>query len=335
MVEGRASCPRRRGVDGLSIGVAIASGTFKGVFGHGVLSALEAAGWHADAYSCASSSVLSGACAATGTASTVGEEYWVDSLHHSQSDGVGMSEVVLRSIDRYGPMLREGLFSGAASQLVIAASRVAMAEAAAVTQGPDAGRLGRKLLIAALRGNGEWPAEHLVKTLFDTAKGPGCQKLTAENFDAVAYASTRMLHAWERPAWVGDVPFVDASYTCACPAIELLELGSRTVIAIAAEPGPLYRDLFRSEEIRDGSTDLGRLYIVRPATDLKTVGVDYTTATESGLRARVLPRDGGGTIVRPNPPQPLRWRFSGWLTRLPPVMHLWHGSHRRRGGSPR
>lgn len=274
-----------RSVDRLSVGIAIASGTFKGVFGHGVLSAFEAAGFRADAYSCASSSVLSGACAAIGVAGKVGADYWVDSLRHSQQDGIGMSDVVLRSIDHYGPMLREGLFSDDGSRLVIAASRVATDEAAAITQGPEAAKLGRRLIIAALRRNGDWPAEHLVKMLFDTDGGAGCEKLSSENFDAVAYASTRMLHAWEREAWIGEVPFVDASYTCACPAFELLDLGYSTVVAIGAEPGPLYRDLFRTEEIPDGSTSLGRVSIIRPSADLKDLGVDYTTASEEGLRA--------------------------------------------------
>lgn len=269
----------------MTVGVAIASGTFKGVFGHGVLSAFEEAGFRADAYSCASSSVLSGACAAIGVAREVGSEYWVESLSQSQQDGTGMSDVVLRSIDRYGPMLRAGLFSNGGSRLVIAVSRVVTAEAAAMTQGPEARRLGRRLIIAALRRNGEWPAEHLTKTLFDTEGGDGCETLSAANFDAVAYASTRMLHAWDREAWIGDVPFVDASYTCACPALELLELGCSTVVAIGAEPGPLYRDLFRTEEIQDGTTSLGDLSIIRPGLDLKDLGVDYTTATETGLRA--------------------------------------------------
>lgn len=269
----------------MTVGIAIASGTFKGVFGHGVLSALEAAGCRADAYSCASSSVLSGVSAAVGLANEVGVEYWVDSLQHSERSGVGMSDVVLRSIDRYGPMLRDGLFSGGGSRVVIATSRVATAEAAAMTQGPEAARLGRRLMVAALRGNGDWPAEHLVKTLFDTAGGDGCESLTSENFDAVAYASTRMLHAWKREAWIDGVPFVDASYTCACPALELLQLGCGTVVAIGAEPGPLYRDLFRSEEIQESQVGAGHIRVIRPVINLKELGVDFTAASEEGLKS--------------------------------------------------
>ncbi len=268
---------------GPAIGIAVASGAFKGVFGHGVLSAFEAAGFRADVYGCASSSVLSGALAATGLAGSVGVGYWVESAASAERDGVGMSEVVLRSIRQYGPALREGVFAGNGRRLVVAVSRVVTAEAAAITQGADAARLGRRLLIGALRGNGEWANEHLAKTLFDTGGDPGTSRLTEEDFDEVAYASTRMLHAWERPASINGVAFVDASYTCACPAYELSDLGCRTVVAVAAEPGPLYSDIFRSQEIL--SSDGAGVSVIRPATDLKTLGVDYTTATEDGLRA--------------------------------------------------
>ena len=59
-----------------SLGIACASGTFKGVFVHGVLSAFESSGFVADVYAAASSSILSTACAATGKAREVGVEYW-------------------------------------------------------------------------------------------------------------------------------------------------------------------------------------------------------------------------------------------------------------------
>jgi hypothetical protein len=45
---------------------------------------------------------------------------------------------------------------------------------------------------------------------------------------------------------VSGAPFVDASYTCFCPAVELAELGCREVIAISPEAGVLYRDFFHS-----------------------------------------------------------------------------------------
>jgi hypothetical protein len=124
---------------------------------------------------------------------------------------------------------------------------------------------------------------HLALRLFDNGAG-GASHLTQCNFDAVAYASTRMLHAWTIPAWVEAAPYVDASYTCTCPALELAVLGYTQVIAVSVEPGPLHHDLFAREPLpatwRDAS-----IAVIRPDYDLATLGVEFTTATETGLVA--------------------------------------------------
>ena len=207
------------------LAIAAESGTFKGVFVHGVLSAFEEAGVVADAYGSASSSTLPTSCAAIGKSREVGLDYWVTAMEFQRESGDSLSQVVLRSIETYGPMLRAGLFRPGAPRLVIAASAVTNPEAATETQGNQARRLGRKLLLAARKGDRSWVEENLECRLFDSAGQHGTQLLTANNFDAVAYASTRMLHAWEIPAWVNGQPYVDASYTCTCPAEKLAMLG--------------------------------------------------------------------------------------------------------------
>ena len=98
--------------------------------------------------------------------------------------------------------------------------------------------------------------------------------LDASNFEEVAYATSRMLHAWDIPAWINGKPYVDASYTCLCPAIEMIEAGYQKVIAIANEPGTLYRDMFQLEEI-PGNYQGVDIYIIRPDVDPQEFGVNF------------------------------------------------------------
>ncbi|MET9677981.1 hypothetical protein ABZY68_33570 [Streptomyces sp. NPDC006482] len=266
------------------IGIAIASGMLKGVFGHGVLSAFEERGLRARVYGTASSSVLSGGLAAVGRARETGVAYWHKAA--AGAAGTGMSQVVLGSIEEYGPTLRAGLFRAGAPAFLLATSKVTDPEAAEVTQGPGAKELGRQLLRNIFTGDRGWVEKNLATTVFssqpDTAgEGP---KLTPENFDAVSYASTRMLHAWAVPAEVDGEAYVDASYTCACPAREVAATGVSVLIAIGADPFPVFRDIYASEEIVDGSTiDGATVHVIKPDEDLKTLGVDYAAATPEGL----------------------------------------------------
>jgi hypothetical protein len=266
------------------LAIACASGGFKGVFVHGVVSAFERAGVRVAAYAGASSSVVCAACGVTGLANSLGLTYWEGALDLARQPGTGMSEVVLGCIARWSHVLRPHFAWPRSPRLLIAASAVCTPDAAAQTQGPGARALGRRLLVQAARRDGAWAAAHLRLRLFDSASEDPALCLTAERFDAIAYASTRMLHAWNIPAWVEGEPCIDASYTCACPAIELAALGYTTVLAISPEPGPLCHDLFAAEPLppRYGAA---RIQVIQPGADLRELGVDFTTATEAGLRA--------------------------------------------------
>lgn len=268
----------------LRTAIACASGGFKGVFVHGVLTAFEGSGLHADAYGASSASVASAGFAVVGRASEVRVEYWVRARQVLDRPGHGMSQVVLECIQNYAPLVRPDAFAPERPRLVIPASEVVTEEAAALTQGQGAPGLGRRLLVAAARGDSSWANEHLRRRLFDSHAENGGFQLTEGNFDEVAYASTRMLHAWDIPATVQGKPFVDASYTCLCPALELAELGYTEVMAVGTEPGPFRRDLFRHEPTpsRWGSSSIT---FIRPEKDPSEFGVDFATASNAGLRA--------------------------------------------------
>jgi hypothetical protein len=249
-----------------------------------VLSAFESAGFRAGAYGAASSSVLPAAAAAIGRVDELGLEHWSEGLAFKERSGVGMSQMILAGIEQAGPWLGRRLFQPDAPRFVIAASAVDE-EGAIETQGKQGRRRGRMLLLDASRGDRSWVESHLTPHLFDTGSTDEMLRLTAENFAEVAYASSRMLHAWDIPAWVAGRPYVDAFYTSACPAVELSDLGYRPVIALATEP-ILYRDIFQQETIPEGGPE-GRLgsaiRVIGPDFDPAEAGVNYTGATEDGL----------------------------------------------------
>jgi len=142
--------------------------------------------------------------------------------------------------------------------------------------------VGRRLLVDAARGQSEWHDRHLAARLFDTRSSDPTLKLTAQNFDDVAYATTRMLHAWPVPAAVDGQPYVDASYTCLCPAVEVAALGYADVIAIATEAGPIARNMFDAIPIPlewNGS----RIRLIQPDVNLAEFGVEFSSATEDGI----------------------------------------------------
>jgi hypothetical protein len=268
----------------VSIAIACASGSFKGAFVHGVLSAFEQAGIKADAYAAASSSVLPAAWAAIGTANDPGWHYWQTGLKLLDEPDNGMSQIVQRGIDRFSSSICDRLFEPDKPNFFIATSAVTTSEAAEQTQGEKARRLGRRLLVSASKKDRSWADEHLQTALFSSVNTNRERHLNASNFDEVAYASARMLHAWDIPAWIDGNPYIDASYTCLCPAIEMVEHGYREVIAIATEPGALYRDMFGLEPIRDRYQNI-LIQIIQPNIEPKELGVDFTRATEEGLLA--------------------------------------------------
>jgi hypothetical protein len=264
-------------------GIAAASGTFKGVFVHGVLSAFEECGIVAGAYGCASSSVISGTLAAIGKAREVGLDYWTSALAIAEANNQNMSIVALDSIRLYGPRIKEGLFIERKGRVLICVSAVNNDQAAALTQGSGAKSLGRRLMISALRGDSTWPDENLNKVIFDSEAASGDLTLTSNNFDEVSYASTRMLHAWDQPAWIDGAPFIDASYTCSCPVYEFCERGWPEVIAIGTEPGKMYTNIFRTKKVVPGLYGRTRVHVVLPDYDPRDVGVDLTMASVKGL----------------------------------------------------
>src|SRR5712692_5333450 len=168
-----------------SLAIACSAGGFKGIFVHGVLSALEAAGVQADAYAAASSSVFPAICAAIGQADEIGLRYWRSSLQTLKQPGNGMSEVVLRSISESGPVLFNRLFQPGAPRFFIATSAVQTAEGAAQTQGDGARRLGRRLLLLAARGDRSWVDEHLRAHVFDSGASSANaeDRLTVDNIN--------------------------------------------------------------------------------------------------------------------------------------------------------
>ncbi len=261
--------------------IACASGSFKGAFAHGVLSALEAAGVRADAYAAASSSVIPTAWAAIGKATELGVDYWLAGLQVLKQPNVGMSQIVLGGIAHFSP--DKQLFEPETPEYFVATSAVITPEAAGETQGEKARRLGRRLLVSAGKKDRSWVDEHLQLAVFGTKLG-GELHLDASNFDEVAYASSRMLHGWDIPAWIGTKPYIDASYTCLCPAMKMIEQGYQEVVAIANEPGTFYQDMFQLEAIPD-SYKGASIHIIQPDVDPKEFGVNFTDATEEGLFA--------------------------------------------------
>ncbi|GAB2782343.1 hypothetical protein GCM10027073_13760 [Streptomyces chlorus] len=153
------------------IGVAVASGMLKGVYGHGVLAAFEERGLRAQVYGTASSSALSGGLAAVGRARRTGVAYWTGAA--AAAADKGMSGVVLDSIAEYGPTLREGLFRPEAPEFLLAAGKVTDPAAAEATQGPDAKALGRRLLRNVFAGDRSWVDEHLATVVFSSRAGSG------------------------------------------------------------------------------------------------------------------------------------------------------------------
>jgi len=235
----------------------------------------------ANAYAGASSSVVTATLAAAGRVRQVGVHHWTESLRTLRKPGNGMSEVVLEGVARRVPLLEESLFSPGTPRVLVAASRVKTEEGAKLTQGRGARSLGRRLLVQAARGDAVWAEEHLEPVLFDTAAEAG-PRLWVGNLAEVGYATTRMLHAWRVPAWVGGEPYVDASFTRACPAAELARMGYGEVVAVANESGPLWRDIFRTGEVPE-AWEGAPIRQVKPAMDPKDLGVDFAGATEEGL----------------------------------------------------
>ena len=265
-----------------SIAIACASGGFKAVFVHGVLSAFEAKNFCPSAYSAASASVVVAALAKIAKVREAGIDYWLKGIEMYDRTK-SMSQVSLAGINYFNGCGDKEFFDSQKSDFYIAASKVITKKAAQQTQSKQARRLGKKLLIAAAKKEHSWVNEHLRLDLFSTLAKDNLT-LNRENFTEVAYASTRMLHNYDAPAWINNQPYVDASYTCSCPALEMVERGYQTVIAIATETDRFYRDLFQREIIPTEYKQTP-IHIIQPNIDLKELGVGVFQATAEGLAA--------------------------------------------------
>lgn len=266
---------------GKGLAIACATGGFKGLFLHGVLSAFEEVGLRAAAYAAASSSVIPAAWAAIGRARDPGLGHWQRGWEMIQEPGVGMSGMVLAGIALAAPLIERQLFSPGSPRFLIATNAVAEA-AADETLGRQGRRRGRLLLLDAARGDRTWVDQNLTLHLFDTAAADPDLRLTSANFAEVAYASSRMLHAWDVPASIDGRPYIDAYYTCHCPATEVAGLGYNQVVAIATEP-VIYRDIFQEAVVPDCWQGVP-IKVIAPDVDPAEMGVDFTTATPEGMQ---------------------------------------------------
>lgn len=266
------------------IAICCLSGGYKNAFTQGVLTAFEESGLKADVYTACSSSALISAFAAFGEIKQLDLTLWENGYAISQEDGGDQSRAMLHSIQELTPVIKRKLWEPSASRLVIATSRITTSDAIAIAQSEGAKRLGQKLLLNALRHNPEWKDQNLQLELFDTRADEKGRLLTRENFHEVAYATTRMLHAWKIPAYIENCAYIDGSYSSHFPIDFLAELKCERIICIGAEKDKVFTNIFMQEEIpcQIGGTSID---IIKPDFDLKDIGLDYYTITNDGLNS--------------------------------------------------
>lgn len=263
------------------IAICCMSGGYKSVFTHGVLKAFEDNGIKAKAYAACSSSTLIASFAAINKIGTLDLSLWNDGYMTSQKDG-DQSRAMLQSIERLSAEIKSNLWQPQSSRLLIATSLVKMEEAALVTQSDGAKRMGQMLLINALRHKSEWKDKNLELKIFDTCSDNQNEILTKENFDEVAYATTRMLHAWKIPAYINKQAYIDGSYTSLCPVVPLSESGYTNILCICTEKDKVTYDLFSDKEI-PSQINNSAIDFIKPDWELKEMGVDFYTITGTGL----------------------------------------------------
>lgn len=261
------------------IGIACASGTFKGVFTHGVLAAFEKSKFTPMVIGCSSSSTASGCFFVAKEVQNIGVDYWKDVVT-MRNEGISMSEITNESIKKYGDLFKGVILkSENAPYLSIATSHVINEEAAEKTQTEAAKRFGRKLLLSAMKKDRTWVDNNLSTVYFSNKFLKNNKALTNENFEEVLYATTRMLHEWDEPAWIDGQPYIDASYTCSCMVEEMQRINCDLIIAIGTEPNGLFTDLFMKNSVEENK----KIKMILPDYNLKTVGVDFTQATIEGI----------------------------------------------------
>ncbi len=267
----------------MKIGIACSAGGGKGVFVHGVLVAFAEAGLKAHIYGAASSTAIVAAFAATGQLGMLGgSEHWKEKHARLVRNDYDRSKAILESISGVTEALSVKLFKSDSAAYAVAVSAIMTKEAQELTQGPQARRLGKQLVISTRKRDKSWAEKNLELRLYETGSEDVQYRLTPQNLAEVLYATTRMLHAWKTPAWIEGFPYIDASYLCECPAVELAQRGCDKVIAISPVAGQVYRDFFRAEKLPSSYGKIPIL-IVQPLLNLAEIGVDYNDVTEDGL----------------------------------------------------
>lgn len=265
------------------LGIACMSGSLKGIFVQGVLTAFERGHFQAETYAACSSSTMPAAHAAIGQVEAMSDAVWMNYKEIVALPGNSMSNVMLSLIDHSLPALIPALFSEQASEFQVACSAVLTQKAAIETQSTDAARqLGRKLLIMGARKNESWRDEHLALHLFTTQPHDTPFAITPTNIREIAYATTRMMHAWHLPSTIDSKPYIDGSYTTMCPATQLAEQGYKKIIAILTEPGSVGLDYFSPQNIPNHHAG-AEIDFIQPDIDLKEMGVNFTVATPEAL----------------------------------------------------
>jgi hypothetical protein len=262
--------------------IACMSGSLKGIFIQGVLTAFEEAGIKADAYASSSSSTVPASYAAIGEIRNQNHGSWADSDDILRQPGKSMSDVILSGLEIFSGKVIDRLRSGDISRLMIVCSYVNNEDAAIETQNGSAVTLGRKLIVHGARHISGWKDENLELHVFDTQSNNKELKLTADNYKEVAYATTRMLHAWHIPARINNKPYIDGSYTCLIPIEPLADRGYQNIIAIASEPGDIAKDFFSGEPI-GSKLNNSSIKWIKPEVNLKELGVDFTKASKEGI----------------------------------------------------
>ena len=264
------------------VAVCCMAGGYKNAFTQGVLTAFEENGLIADVYTACSSSTLIAAFAAFRGMGQLNLTLWKNGYAISQEDGGDQSQAMLQSIQQLSPTIKSNLWEPSSSRLVIATSRIITSDAAAAAQSEGAKRLGQMLLLNAMRHKTEWKDKNLESELFGTNTDGRTRLLTKENFNEVAYATTRMLHAWKIPASIENCAYIDGSYTSHFPTKFLSELKCGRIICISAEKEKVFTNIFMQEEI-PFQIDGVLVDVIKPDIDLKEVGLDFYKITEEGL----------------------------------------------------
>lgn len=264
------------------ISICCTSGGYKNVFAQGVLKAFKDRSFRAEAYASCSSSSLIAAYAAMDKIDDLDTSLWEEGYEISQKEG-NQSQAMLHSILQLSSEIKKNLWLSKSSRLLISTSRVLTEEAMMLTQTEKAKRMGQKLLIDALRHRTEWRDQHLKLDLFDTANDPSTVAMTEQNLDEVLYATTRMLHAWDIPANIEGVPYLDGSYTASCLIGPMIDLGYKDIIYINTEHDKIMLDLFTA--VNDFQPEPGDVKIrtIQPDVNLAEMGVDFYSIKGDGL----------------------------------------------------